>query len=197
MSTDTLILIAAAGVALAVALWAGVAVWRKAPARRSEHLRRRFGAEYDLLVERQGAAEAERILEQRLRRVSKLPLRELSSTQRSEFSRAFRRTQELFVDTPAQAVGEAHALVQEVMGARGYPLESFEQQIADLSVAHGNVVQHYRAAHELDQSNQSGRANTEELRQAMVHYRALFAELLGERRPEPTEPRESAALTSG
>src|SRR6185436_20783186 len=84
-----------------------------------------------------------------------------------------------FVDTPSAAVSGAHELVQRVMLARGYPVEDFEQSVADLSVEYGSIVSHYRAAHQLEQANRSGQINTEELRQAMVHYRSLFDELLG------------------
>ena len=82
----------------------------------------------------------------------------------------------------------AHELVQRVMLARGYPVEDFEQSVADLSVDYGGIVSHYRAAHELEQANRSGKINTEELRQAMVHYRALFDELLGSHSNAPSEP---------
>jgi hypothetical protein len=146
-------------------------------------------------VQQHGEAEAERVLAARERRVKKLDLRSLSSAQCGDFSAAWRRTQEHFVDRPSAAVTEAHDLVQQVMRARGYPVEDFEQRVADLSVEYGGIVQHYRAAHDLDESNRAGRANTEELRQAMVHYRALFAELLGTRKAEEAAPPSRPVLS--
>jgi hypothetical protein len=168
-------------IAVAVLLVAAVAFtqWRSAPARKRQQLREKFGPEYDVAVEQYGAARAQRVLEARARRVGKLPLRSLSPSECATFSQSWRQRQEQFVDTPSAAVSGAHELVQRVMLARGYPVEDFEQSVADLSVEYGQIVSHYRAAHQLEQTNRSGEINTEELRQAMVHYRALFGELLG------------------
>jgi hypothetical protein len=155
-------------------------VWRNSQVKHRRELRERFGPEYDHLLEQYNdprRAEAE--LEARTRRVRKLPIKELSEGERTSFSEAWRHAQERFVDTPSVAVRAAHDLVQQVMRARGYPVDDFEQRIADLSVDHATVVEHYRAADALVVANRQGRENTEELRQAMVHYRALFAELLG------------------
>ena len=82
------------------------------------------------------------------------------------------------MDDPEGAVQAADRLIKAVMNAKGYTIQRFDQRVADLSVEHASVVQHYRAAHELAEANREGRANTEELRQAVVHYRALFADLL-------------------
>lgn len=166
----------------------GVMVWRNAPARRREKLRARFGPEYELAVQQYGTARAQRMLEARERRVEKLPLRSLSPSECATFAQSWRQRQEQFVDTPSAAVSGAHELVQRVMLARGYPVEDFEQSVADLSVTYGAIVNHYRAAHELEQTNRSGKINTEELRQAMVHYRALFDELLGAQASSTSEP---------
>lgn len=165
------------GLVLAVALVAGV--WRNGPRGRNDRLRERFGPEYDLAVEQYGESRAIRVLEQRERRVSKLPLRSLAPAERASFAQSWLLAQQEFVDAPHQAVRNAHELVQRTMHARGYPVDDFDQCVADLSVDYGDIVQHYRAAHGLDQANRAGRANTEELRQALVHYRALFEELLG------------------
>ena len=127
----------------------------------------------------------ERELDARAKRVSKLNIKELSDSERKSFSEAWHHTQERFVDTPLIAVRSAHDLVQEVMRTRGYPVDDFEQRVADLSVEHASVVEHYRAAHALHETNRQGQVNTEELRQAMVHYRALFADLLGAPADEP------------
>lgn len=172
----------------------GVAVWRNNRRKQRAELAKRFGPEYDLLLQKHGSATlAERELEARAKRVRGLSIKDLSETERRTFSDAWHQTQERFVDTPLVAVRSAHDLVQQVMRARGYPVDDFEQRVADLSVTHGAVVQHYRAAHALHESNQQGQANTEELRQAMVHYRALFADLLGAPDRQPGSRRMTPA----
>ena len=180
--------IAAAILGVLLLAFIGVMVWRNAPARRRERLRARFGPEYELAVQQYGAARAQRMLEARERRVEKLPLRSLSPSECATFAQSWRQRQEQFVDKPSAAVSGAHELVQRVMLARGYPVQDFEQSVADLSVSYGGIVNHYRAAHELEQANRSGKINTEELRQAMVHYRALFDELLGTQSNQHSEP---------
>jgi hypothetical protein len=167
-------------VAIIVVALAAVALWRTNRKKQRRELARRFGPEYDRVLHEKGSpALAERELEARAKRVRKLPIKELSDGERQSFAEAWRQTQERFVDTPLIAVRSAHDLVQQVMRARGYPVDDFEQRIADLSVDHSAVVEHYRAANALHQQNQSGQSNTEELRQAMMHYRALFGDLLG------------------
>jgi hypothetical protein len=158
---------------------AAVLLWRK---RRSEQLREGFGPEYERTVAEHGdrrAAESE-LLERRQRR-EKLDVRELEPAARERYADRWRVTQRRFVDEPAQAVAEADELVAAVMRDRGYPVEEdFDRRAADVSVDHPVVVEHYRAAHAIStQSAGGGGAETEDLRQAMVHYRALFAELLG------------------
>jgi hypothetical protein len=176
-STSWVVVLSVLALVLAVALLAGA--WRNGPKRRNERLRERFGAEYDVAVEQYGESRAIRVLEARERRVSKLPLRSLAPAERASFAQSWLLAQQEFVDAPHQAVRNAHELVQRTMHARGYPVDDFDRCVADLSVDYGDIVQHYRAAHALDQANRAGRANTEELRQALVHYRALFEELLG------------------
>lgn len=179
--TDTASLVVVLSVVLALVLAAVLVagVWRNGPRRRNERLRERFGPEYDLAVEQYGESRAIRVLEARERRVSKLPLRSLAPAERASFAQSWLLVQQEFVDAPHQAVRNAHELVQRTMHARGYPVDEFEQCVADLSVDYGEIVQHYREAHALDQANRAGRADTEQLRQALVHYRALFEELLG------------------
>ncbi|HVZ36120.1 MAG TPA: hypothetical protein VG963_27015 [Polyangiaceae bacterium] len=182
---------------LAVAL-AAMALWRNGRGRR-ERLRERFGPEYDRLLQQHNGDQrrVEQELGVRLSRVRKLGLHELSEDERRQFSRQWQEAQERFVDTPGAAVRTAHVLVQDVMRARGYPVtetSDIEQRYADLSVDHAGVVQHYRAAHELHEANSRGDADTEQLRQALVHYRALFAELLHPRGDEaPPSQRLSPA----
>jgi hypothetical protein len=171
-----LIVAAIAAITLAFAIWRG----RRRTDR--DDLRQRFGPEYDHLVEEYGSGKAaRRELRHRLRRVERYSIRELSPDAHARFSGAWAEVQARFVDDPAGAVQQSDRLIHEVMRARGYPIEKeFDAQIADLSVHHSNVVQHYRAARELSRGVHEGHASTEDLRQAMVHHRALFADLLRE-----------------
>jgi hypothetical protein len=150
--------------------------------RRSQQLQEGFGPEYDRTVEERGgdqrAAEAE--LRERRQRREEFEVRDLDPDARDRYVERWRGAQRRFVDEPGPAVGEADALVIEVMRDRGYPVaDEFEQRAADVSVDHPKVVEHYRAAHGISSRATAGDASTEDLRQAMVHFRALFAELLG------------------
>jgi hypothetical protein len=147
--------------------------------RRREKLRRRFGPEYDRAVQELGSeAKAQRELAARARRVDRIALHDINDDERARFGTAWSTIQTKFVDDPSGAVRDANDLIKTVMQSRGYPVADFEHRVADLSVDHAEVVQHYRAARALAEANREGRANTEELRQAFVHYRALFSELL-------------------
>jgi len=148
--------------------------------RRSERLHQRFGPEYDRVVDERGdRGEAEAELQQRAKRRSSFEVRPLSDQARDAYAQRWEIAQRHFVDQPAAAISEADELVMEVMAERGYPVENdFEQRAADVSVDHPEVVEHYRAAHATSQGATRGDASTEDLRQAMVHFRALFAELL-------------------
>jgi hypothetical protein len=149
------------------------------PRMRSRRLQQQFGPEYERTVESSGDQRAaERDLADREQRRKKLEIRPLDPGARNAYSQRWRNAQERFVDNPAQAIGEADALVQQVMRERGYPVGDFEQQARDVSVDHAEVVTEYHAAHEVSQLNERGEASTEQLREAMVHYRTLFAELL-------------------
>jgi hypothetical protein len=176
---DTLILVGViALVAIAIIAWLAV---RSSSRRRHVELRQRFGPEYDRAVSEYGDEKhAERELLKREKRVNRLELHPLRETERLRFEGEWRMVQERFVDDPSGAVTAADELIQAVMNAHGYPVRDFEQRVQDLSVEHANVIQHYRAARSLSDANREGRANTEELRQAFVHYRALFADLLDE-----------------
>jgi hypothetical protein len=166
-------------VALALMTIVLVAAQKRARRKRAE-LQHRFGPEYDRAVLELGSpARADRELAERARRVERVQFRELGVDDRARFRAAWTRLQAQFVDDPAVAVAGASELIDEVMRARGYPSKEFEQRVADLSVMHPDMVQHYRAAHALAESSRSGQTNTEELRQAVVHYRFLFSELLG------------------
>jgi hypothetical protein len=165
-------------VVVLIALVAVVA-WFAYQRQRSNRLKERFGSEYERTVGDVGdRRKAEAELQARASRVEQLNIRPLDPAERDRFDAAWRTAQARFVDEPEAAVGDADRLVGEVMEARGYPVDDFEQRAANVSVDHGNVVEHYRAAHDIAERQRGNGADTEELRQAMVHYRALFADLL-------------------
>lgn len=146
----------------------------------SARLARRFGPEYDRLARERGSrAAAERELAAREERVKKFHLAELPPGARERYAEAWRKVQARFVDEPAGALTQADALIVDVMRDRGYPVADFEQRTADLSPDHGRALQDYRTAHEISLRAEHGTAGTEDLRQAMVHYRAIFEELVG------------------
>lgn len=147
---------------------------------RRRRLRDRFGPEYDRAVSEHGRREGEAELAERERRVRQLDIKPLSPTARAQYASEWTAVQEQFVDAPQAAVTGAQTLVTAVMKDRGYPTEAFDQTVADLSVQHAATLDHYRAAHDISRRARAGRAPTEELRQAMIHYRALFTELLGQ-----------------
>jgi hypothetical protein len=156
-----------------------VGVWFAIKAKRTRELRSRFGPEYHRAVRSQGdAGTAEKVLHQREQRVSRLKIVPLDEGQRSRFADKWEREQAHFVDQPREAVEAADRLVAEVMKARGYPVSDFEQRVADVSVDHPVVVENYRIAHDIAVRDSREPVSTEELRNAMLHYRALFADLL-------------------
>jgi hypothetical protein len=156
--------------------------------RRTDDLRAKFGPEYERLVRQRGdARHAESELADRVDRVKHLHIKPITPEHRSRFADAWRSDQARFVDDPKSAVVEADRLVADLMQVRGYPVGDFEQRAADVSVDHPHVVQNYRVAHEIAVREQRGEASTEDLRVAMVHYRALFEDLLDQNEPEPRE----------
>ncbi len=176
MDTSTsIILVLAVIVVLAIA----AAVWFYMQKQRTNRLRSKFGPEYNRAVRSEGDAKhAEQVLQERQRRVEKLNIKTLSASERDDFAQAWEQEQARFVDEPSTAVNNADRLVQRVMKARGYPVSDFEQRVADVSVDHPVVVQNYRVAHDIAVRGQNKQVSTEELREAMIHYRALFADLL-------------------
>jgi hypothetical protein len=153
--------------------------------RRSRKLRDSFGPEYDRTVEHTGdrrAAEAD--LLERTERREQFEIVPLEPEARTRYIEAWRHTQAQFVDEPAEATREADRLITSVMRDRGYPIDDFEQRAADISVDHPQVVDDYRAAHAIAAANDRSEASTEDLRQALVHYRSLFEELLEDRHPD-------------
>lgn len=157
--------------------------------RRSAELKRRFGPEYERTIEALGdKARAERELEWRARRVEHFKFKDLSATERARFAAYWNKIQARFATDPVVAVTATNELINAVMRARGYATICYEQRVADLSAMHPLVVEHYRAAHELSRSVNNGVADTELMRQALVHYRMLFTELLQESRGVSAPP---------
>jgi hypothetical protein len=176
-----------------LAVIAIVAIVMRQQRRRTE-LRESFGPEYERAVAREGdVRKGESELMARRERRAELDIRPLSPQSRTAYARSWEQTQARFVDDPATALAQADALIIAVMGERGYPMDDFDRRTEDISVDHPDVVQHYRAAHDisvrLDQdtnaSASSTAVSTEDLRQALVHYRALFQELLETDEDEP------------
>lgn len=177
MDTNTLLLGLLAVVVVILAIVAVMAGNRK---RRSEELHERFGPVYDHTVQDFGGDKqrAEQELHAREKRVESFDIHPVTPKERERFQEEWRATQAEFVDAPDHAIMNADRLIKQVMQAEGYPVGDFEQRATDLSVEHPTVVTNYRAAHELALKNEKGKATTEDLRQAMVHYRALFDNLL-------------------
>jgi uncharacterized MAPEG superfamily protein len=156
---------------------------------RTARLRDQFGPEYDRTVSQRGRAEGETDLAARRERRERLDIRQLDPASRARYLEEWNVVQARFVDDPGGAVGAADELVLRVMRDRGYPMDDFEQRAADASVDHPEVVEHYRAAHAISIAHRDGRASTEDLRQAVVHYRALFSDLLAEPEQRRAEAR--------
>jgi hypothetical protein len=161
-----------------VVLLAAIAFGVQASRRR--RLQKTFGPEYDRVVADTGSrADAEKELRERERRHAELELRPLSPESQARYAAAWEEVQIQFVDNPEEAVTTADDLVTRLIGERGYPTGDYDDQLANLSVEHARTLGHYRDAHDISLRNQRGEASTEDLRQALVHYRALFADLLG------------------
>jgi hypothetical protein len=188
MSSGTVAVIIVIAVIVVMALGTGILYDS-----RRRRLRQRFGPEYDRLVdERDSRLKAEAELAAREKRVRGLDIRPLNPAAQARYTQEWSAIQERFVDGPAQAVADAQRLVMAVMSDRGYPTERDDQVIADLSVDHANTLDHYRAATAISQQAAEGAASTENLRQAMIHYRSLFRDLLG----TPGEPEAPAPNTA-
>lgn len=167
-------------VVVLIALALAVVAWLTIQRQRSLRLRRRFGPEYERAVQQFGGrTQAEAELLKREARVARLNIVPLTPADAVRFSQAWSALQGCFIDNPAGAVAEADRLVRELMAKRGYPMCDFEHRAADISVNHAGVVATYRAAQTIAAREARADADTEELRKALVHYRTLFAELLG------------------
>jgi len=173
MNTQTLIVVAVAAIAAALLAWWFV------QSRRRDHLRMRFGPEYERAIRETGnVSKAETMLADRERRIEKLSIRALTVDESGRFNETWRGVQIRFVDDPKGALAEADALITEVMTARGYPMSNWDQRVADISVDHPRVVDRYRTGHDIAVRHDRGDASTEDLRRAMIAYRELFAELV-------------------
>lgn len=176
MTQSTLIIV------LAIAFVAVAAIALLAYQRwNTRQLKSRFGAEYDRTVgTHDNQVEAEAELREREKRAKQLQIRPVTPTDKARFVDSWRSIQARFVDDPGNAVTQADQLLGEVMTVRGYPIGGYEQRSADVSVDHPDMVQHYHAAHEVAVQREKGLANTEDLRTAMISYRAIFDDLVGD-----------------
>ncbi len=177
MNATTMVIIGFFAAAIIVAI--AIGIWLFTKNRRTKELRSKFGPEYNRMARSEGdAARAEQLLQERQKRVKKLDITPLTDRQRHDFADKWEHAQARFVDDPAAAVSSADVLVKEVMNIRGYPVADFEQRVADVSVDHPAVVQNYRLAHGIAIRHEREDVGIEKLREAMIHYRALFADLL-------------------
>jgi hypothetical protein len=159
-----------------------IAIWQYSRKRRTQKLRTQFGsAEYTRAVTEGGSQQkAEAVLDARAARVEKLHIKPLAPGDRARFIESWAKLQARFVDGPGSAVTDADQLLGDVLSTRGYPVSDFEQRAADISVDHPLVLENYRAARQYALRQSNGDTNTEDLRQAMIHYRTLFEELVNE-----------------
>ncbi|HEX7309538.1 MAG TPA: hypothetical protein VF232_00030 [Gaiellaceae bacterium] len=193
MSTWVWILIVAAAV-LIVAMVA----WGMMKRKQTKQLQSQFGSEYDRTVEAvDNKKTAESELVARRERREQLDIRPLSSAARERYVQQWQIVQVQFVDNPSGAVASADQLIQSVMADRGYPVKDFETRASDVSVDHPDVVENYRHGHRLAQKSVDGDGSTEDLRQAMRHYRALFDDLVEPTVDEPmARERDDAAASA-
>lgn len=195
MGTEQILLIVAG-----IGLLAGVAVgaWLLLQQRRREAYRHRFGPEYDRAVSEAGdRSAAEHELDRRAERVAQLDLHPLSRHARDRYAASWTALQEDFVDDPSGAISRADQLVSEVLEARGYPAEDFEQRTRDLSVEHNRVIASYRTAHDIAVRHAESGVSTEELRRALVSYRELFDDLLDTGRTQGNDEEQPEMAAAG
>jgi hypothetical protein len=181
-TSNTTMLILVAVIFLIVGGLIGMALMR---VQRTRRLKERFGPEYERAVNEIGdKRQAENELDARLAHVNTLKIRPLTAEEVNRYALEWQNTQTEFVDEPLTALQKADRLIRDVMKARGYPVEDFEQRAADISVDYPELVTDYRGMHLIAVKEQEDEVGTEEMRQAMVHGRALFENLI---RQEPSE----------
>lgn len=173
-----MVVAAAAVVVVAAVLFVVLRMKTRHRQQGTQRLQTRFGSEYDKAVGAAGREKGEAELTGREERVAGFELRPLNGAEAERFGGLWTATQARFVDDPGGAVADADRLLAEVMQSRGYPVSDFDQRAADLSVDHAEFVTNYRAAHAQAAKHSRGESSTEELRQAMVHYRWLFTDLV-------------------
>jgi hypothetical protein len=177
MTTQNLIV---AGIVALIVIVIAAGAWLVYRQQQTLRLQQRFGAEYAEVVRSMGSkAKAEAELRKREKRVERLEIVPLTQAEVNRFAQSWTRLQSSFVDDPKGVLIEADQLVRDLMLKRGYPMADFERRAADVSVDHPGVVSNYRAAQQILSRDQRGEADTEDLRKAVVHFRALFDELLG------------------
>jgi hypothetical protein len=166
---------------IVVVVLIAIAIWAMTRKRRSAELRDKFGDEYDRTVQEHGKrAPAEAALHEREKRVAALDIRPLTPQERTDFTQEWTEVKAVFVDSPPEAVLHADRMVAKMMAARGYPMADFDRRYEDLTVDHADVARHYRAGHDIAAKQGRGEAGTEDLRQAMKHYEALFDHMLND-----------------
>jgi len=184
-TTSTLIIV----VILIVVILGALAVIRRQ--QRSKRLQERFGPEYDRVVDEVGdQSRAEKELEERVAHVKTLNIRALTADEVNRYSLEWQETQRRFVDEPLVALQQADQLIQEVMRIRGYPVDDFEQRAADISVHYPELVTDYRGMHRIAVKDMKEKPTTEDMRQAMVHGRALFENLIKQDSSEEVNQKE-------
>ena len=175
ITNPTLIIIGALVLLVVVGL-IGMAMARQ---RRSKRLQEQFGPEYERTLKKMGdKREAESDLEERLAHVNTLNIRPLTAEEVNRYALQWQDVQREFVDEPLLSLQKGDRLIREVMKARGYPVEDFEQRVADISVHYPELVADYRGMHRIAIKQAPDAASTEEIRKAMIHGRALFENLI-------------------
>ena len=173
----------------------GVAIWLTMRKRRTDELRGKFGDEYDRTLEAKGdRARAEDDLREREERVDSLVIRPLTADEHRKFADEWHEVKAVFVDSPAEAVLHADRMLATMMKTKGYPMADFDRRYEDLTVDHGDVARHYRAGHDIAGRHADGNTSTEDMRQAMKHYEALYDHLAADAQ---TGTATSGTATSG
>ena len=183
-------------VAIILLVAVAVGIWLTMRRRHTDHLRDRFGDEYDRTLDDAGdRAKAEAALAEREKRVDALDIRPLTAAEHASFAEEWRDVKAVFVDSPVEAVHHADRMLATMMKTVGYPMADFDRRYEDLTVNHGHVARHYREGHSVVARHGEGSASTEDMRQAMKHYEALFDHLVSDAEQDATDRTHSTAPT--